>query len=196
MPFAFLFKNRFKKVKESMYKEFADKEKELRNELTKAHSVIEEKLDKAKKEQDELEEQEKRVLDRRKELARVNDELKTQIRLIEAKASPDSVWAEAFGHGFSKAWDMMVPVMMSGIEKVKEQIRNQEIEESLPRLNTMVNQRIQELGNYDLKPVAEIIAKKLEFSNKKAKISDTLEQQKYDNFIKTLDWVIGHRNGN
>ena len=90
----------------------------------------------------------------------------------------------------------MLPIMMDGIQKVKDEIRNQEIDNSMPRLNSMVNERITQLGKYELKPVEELIAKKNEFIMRKAKATDLIEKQKYDNFIKTLDWMLVSRNGN
>ena len=204
MTFELWFKNKLEKLfipkKAEIELEFRQKEEELRkgfeDSFTKVKNDIDEKLSKLRKQQADLEDDEQRVLDRKKELAKTNEELKVQIRLIEAKASPDSVWAEAFGHGFSKAWDMMLPIMMDGIQKVKDEIRNQEIDNSMPRLNSMVNERITQLGKYELKPVEELIAKKNEFIMRKAKATDLIEKQKYDNFIKTLDWMLVSRNGN
>ena len=130
------------------------------------------------------------------ELARVNNELKTQIRLIEAKASPDNVWLEAFSQGFDKAWTVMLPFMLSGIDKAKEEIRNQEIDNSIPRLSIMVNKRIDELGLYQLKSIEEVYAKRTEFMARKIKAVDEVEKQKYDNFIQVINWILSRRNGN
>lgn len=47
----------------------------------------------------------------------------------------ETVWIQGFSQGFEKAWDMMVPLMSSGIEKSKKQIRTTAIEETLKRLN-------------------------------------------------------------
>lgn len=196
----FLYRNRlvktFESAKTSLYKEFSDKEDKLRKELDKAHFVIEEKLAKLSREKVDLEEDENRVLDRKMELARVNNELKTQIRLIEAKASPDNVWVEAFAQGFDKAWTVMLPFMLSGIERAKEEIRNQEIDSSIPRLSIMVNKRIDELGLYQLKSIEEVYAKKNEFIARKIKAVDEVEKQKYDNFIQVINWILSRRNGN
>ena len=119
MTFESWFKNKLEKLfipkKAEIELEFRQKEEELRkgfeDSFTKVKNDIDEKLSKLRKQQADLEDDEQRVLDHKKELAKTNEELKVQIRLIEAKASPDAVWAEAFGHGFSKAWVMMRPII-------------------------------------------------------------------------------------
>ena len=204
MPSGYWFRNKLEKLfipkKAEIEQEFKQKEEQLRKDFqdsfTKVKNEVDEKLNTLAKHKADLEYDEQRVLDRKKELAKTNEELKVQIRLIEAKASPDSVWAQAFSHGFDKAWDMMLPVMMDGIHKVKEEIRNQEIDNSVPRLRVMVQDRIQELGKYELKPIELLIDKKNEFLMKKAKATDPAEQMKYDNFIQTINWMLVGRNGN
>lgn len=84
---------------------------------------------------DEMVELEKRIEHKREELARLNDDLLARIRLEEAKASPATVWTEAFTLGFSKAWDMMVPLMTQGVAHMEKTIRDKVLEEELGRLN-------------------------------------------------------------
>jgi len=144
----------------------------------------------------ELEDLKIRVEDRKKELIRVNEDLKTQIRLIEAKASPDHVWESSFSQGFSKAWDMMIPLMKKGIEKTHEKIRQEEIENSFPRIDSIVEQRVKEIGEVTLVEKANIEQKKREFQLKLSKSQNDEEKKKLTNYISVLDWVTDGKNGN
>ena len=202
--FDFLFKNKlsgnWKSKRKLIEDEFIKKENELVASLTSKYAELELSIHKnneavLKKTQD-LEELEKRVLDRRAELERANEELKTQIRLIEAKASPSNIWESSFTLGFSKAWDMMLPVMSNGLEKVKENIRNNEIEESFTRIDLVTEQKIEKLREKGLAELHKIDSKLGEFRRKLANAKDDSERQKYANFISVLEWVLERRNGN
>lgn len=166
----------------------------LKSSLEEGQKDISHKLELLKKENRDIEDMQKRVQDRKVELERVNADLKTQIRLIEAKASPDHVWESAFSQGFSKAWDMMVPLMTQGLEKVKEKIKEQEIENSLPRIDLVVGQKVKELGNKKLVEIHAIEQKKREFIAK-AQFAKEEEKKKYENYLHVLDWILGSRNG-
>jgi len=112
----------------SKRKEYEIKSLEMENEINKKRF-----------EQDcrdqELDALKKRAEDKRIELESVNKELLDQIRLIEAKSSPSGVWAQAFSMGFSKAWDMMMPIINKGIEKREESISERAIEGVLRGMN-------------------------------------------------------------
>lgn len=119
--------------------EFDSKIKSLmanwQNQLKTAEDSIE-----AKKREMDLKELEidiiTKTLDERKiELQKTDSHLREQIRLLEAKASPTNVWCEAFSLGFSKAWDMMLPLQLDGIEKMKKSISDNAISETLRRMN-------------------------------------------------------------
>lgn len=77
----------------------------------------------------------KRFNDKKLELERKNNELSDQIRLIEAKASPDAVWSSAFQAGFMKCWETMWDFQAEQVIGLKEKIRTQAINETLGRLN-------------------------------------------------------------
>jgi len=209
--FAYFVKNKLQKWWDSrcpeIRKEFHDKEQELIFESEKYLENMRVRLDLKKKElDDELEiierrkldneDIEKRIEDRKQELLRVNEELKTQIRLIEAKASPDQIWTNAFSQGVSKAWDMMVPIMAENVKKAKETIRNQEIDNSLPRIESVVEQRLRDMGSYDLISAHQLEAKRKECVLKLGKQLTPDDKLKIESYIKILDWVIGVRNGN
>lgn len=195
------------KRREEVQAEFALKEKDLINEFNERYLSIQSSLDNRQKELEarlevlqkekkDLEDTETRVRDREKELARANDELKAQIRLIEAKARPDQVWESAFSAGFSKAWDMMLPLMTKGIENVKDKIRQQEIEASFPRIDLVVNQRLKELGNVELIEANDVENKRKDFESKLSSSSNANEKLKYQHYLDVINWFLGGRNGN
>lgn len=72
--------------------------------------------------------------ERKLELIRADNELKSQIKLLEAKASPSAVWSEAFSQGMSKSWDLILPVMLENIEKLKSKIKEDATMEAIQRL--------------------------------------------------------------
>ena len=83
----------------------------------------------------EIEELSKRLDERKLELLQANDELKQQLRIIEAKSSPSSVFTEAFSLGVSKTWDLLLPVMVGNIEALKKKIYEDATFEAISRLN-------------------------------------------------------------
>ena len=207
----FLWKNKLVKAyqakKAALFKTFDDMGRELVLRLDEKKKELDKQyqeelkehianLEKVAKDRRDLEDLETRVLDRKKELERVNEELKVQIRLIEAKSSPDQVWASAFGQGYSKAWDSIRPLMDQGIDKIKETIRNEEIEASIPRIDHVVSQRLTDLGELDLLEIHKVDEKRREFILKREKAVALDEKQKYSNYLHVLDWMLGKRNGN
>ena len=116
----------------------SDKFKEIEEQLEKRRTVLEYEKKKVSYEEDNNKHLEKLVEQKRIELERVREELKLQIRIMEAKSSPEQVWTSAFESGFSKAWAMMVPVITDGLDKQKEMIRNKAIEETRKRLEPFV----------------------------------------------------------
>lgn len=84
--------------------------------------------------QDDINELSKRLEERKLALNHENEELKIQLKIIEAKSSPSNVWVEAFTAGFNKAWDMIL-LQNEGFEKVKKLIEDKAISETLGRLN-------------------------------------------------------------
>ena len=78
---------------------------------------------------------ERLVSDRISELKSVDNDLKNQIKILEAKAHPSEVWAQAFSMGVSKTWDMLLPTMTENIEKLRESLFQRATEEALGRLN-------------------------------------------------------------
>lgn len=202
--FASQFKNKLSKwwneKSDKIKAEFDQKEKELfssyNEKFISLSKELADRIEKLEKERRDLSDLGLRIDDRRKELEKVNDELKTQIRLIEAKASPDHVWESAFSQGFSKAWDMMVPLMKQGVEKTKEKIRQEEIENSFPRIDMIVDQKIKQIGEISLVEKHMVDQKKKEFESKRMNSQNEDEKKKLTNYISVLDWVMDGKNGN
>lgn len=145
--------------------------------------------DELKKKQIDLEWTLSRVDDREAELTKRNDELRSQIRLIEAKASPDGVWVEAFTAGFTKAWDMMQPLMTDGVVKMKQTIRDEAIDETLRGLETHIAWRIDAAANTQLKSANEVLSKKEDLRSRIA--SSKIEEEKIQltHYLEALDWI-------
>ena len=85
-------------------------------------------------EEDELKYRLQVLEDRKFEVIKADNDLKTQIKLLEAKASPTAVWVEAFTSGVNKTWDMLLPVMTGNIETMRKKIYEDAINDSLKRM--------------------------------------------------------------
>lgn len=136
-----------------------DKQKSELEEIRTSHlkaceelsSVIESKLSFLKRDEQDLDDFLQRIADRKVELEKVSQELKEQLRLIEAKASPSSMWAEVFTAGFNKAWDMMLPVMTGGIENMKQIIHDRAVDETLDGLEKHIQERALKLNGNSIR---------------------------------------------
>ena len=124
------FETEFSVLDEECKQILAQKEKEK--------DVLERSLKKVELERFEADELYKRMMDKKVEYAKKNKELAEQIRMIEAKASPDNVWLSAFQTGFTRAWDMMKPVMYTGFDKVKQEISDNAKMETLNGLQSVL----------------------------------------------------------
>lgn len=101
----------------------------------------------------------------------------------------DVAWLDGFSLGFSKAWDMMCPLMTEGVIKMKEVIRSSAIDDCLDNLEPTIRQRIENSSQIDILPANEILAKKKQFELKlsQSKIDD--DRKKYQYYIDILNWV-------
>ena len=122
-----------------LHEEYASKQSELEsrfdNEIKDVYIRKQKILSKLKIEEDELAHRLEIISDRKIELAKADNELRTQIKLLEAKASPTSVWCEAFTQGMSKSWDLMLPIISDNVEKVKRAIYDKATADTLERLH-------------------------------------------------------------
>ena len=197
------------KRQQDLKDEYADKERlltveldtqyiELKSKLSKGNEGFQSQLYALKRESDELEYQHDKNTKLKVELEKSNLELSEQIKLIEAKARPDEVWSGAFSLGFSKAWDMMLPIMTEGVKKLREQARTEEIEASMKRLNTMVDQKIEELGRKGIRDVKLLGEKRMEFQGRISRSQDKEERNRLRNYLQVIDWIMENSpsNGN
>lgn len=115
-------------------------------------------------------------------------------KLEKVKALKDDVaWVEGFTLGFSKAWDMMAPLMTEGVIKMKQAIRDEAINATLNGLESVIEKRILESGNISLQSSNLVLAKKREFESKIQSARTDEERKKYSNYLETINWVL---NGN
>ena len=95
---------------------------------------IELALNKGKILEEEVTYRTKSLEERKLELIQADNDLKTQIKLIEAKAHPSTVYVEAFSQGVSKSLDMLMPIMSENLEKFKTKLKDDAIAEAIKRL--------------------------------------------------------------
>jgi hypothetical protein len=187
-------KREFAQKEIDLLKELHDKEREVAETIEQRKAHLKDERDSVEKIAKENELYEALVHDRRIELEKANTELKQQIRLIEAKASPDSVWTEAFSLGFSKAWDMMLPLMRDGFDKLKDKIRTDAIEDSIKNFNDNVNasvaKKIESMQLDHLKSSNEIRIKMKDLEDRIHLTSDKNEITQLKNYINALKWIL------
>lgn len=132
---------------------------------------------------------------RKLELLQANEDLKTQLRCIEAKAAPSEVWASAFSLGFSKAWDMMVPLMQEGFGKTYERVFTEAVEQTLTGLEPTIQRRLVETQQGHLRPLNDLLAKRDAFRAKAAETLDSGTKAKYEHYVTAIDWALEATNG-
>lgn len=106
------------------------------------------------------------------------------------------IWLEGFGSGFSKAFDLMQPFIKESVVKLKEQIENQAIDDSLKRVESLVEKRINDLREFHLKTISEIEEKRQEIVRERAQSLSKPDQDRRTAYLEVLDWVLGVSNGN
>ena len=169
-----------------------DKYKQSVKNLETQIANTEHKLEMQKLKELEVEEIYKRVQDRKEELQKANEELKSQIRLIEAKARPDQVWISAFTAGFNKACDS-IPVLKDNIEKVKDVIKSDAIDSTISNLESVIKRRIDDAGLVHLKTANDLLSKKEQFEKRLGQVKEEAEKTKYKSYIEILNWMTnGH----
>ena len=128
-----------KRSMESLTQEYSDLKGDFEKSFEKFAGEIQTKkqslLNRIKIEEEEVEHRLKLIEDRKLELLRVDNDLKSQIKVLEAKASPSAVWTEAFSLGVSKTWDLLLTVMAGNIEALKKKIYEDATFDSITRLN-------------------------------------------------------------
>ena len=175
----------FKRNEARLLLEYAPQLDALEERLSSRKSSLENELNLIQsKFEEDIQHFTQRVEDRKLDLIRCNEDLKNQIRLIESKASPSNVWAEAFSAGFSKAWDCIWPLLQEGVLKSKEFIRNQAIDEARSNIEAAVLSRLEQAQQFDLKPVASIQTELFRLKGLLAR------NPAYKDSIQALEWVL------
>ena len=134
------------KIEFEYYKELKRIKDSYVNDIKEAQESLNIRKEKREKEIDDIEkslEYKKKDLedlllrqkDKETELKKVNDNLRDQIRLIEAKASPSSVWESAFSSGFSSGFNMAIRSVTQIDDSVKKAIKRKSIDEAIRRMN-------------------------------------------------------------
>ena len=151
-----------------------------KNDLDRHKNDLDGRIQELERIKSQCDSQEIILKDRQVALEKANEELRTQLRLIEAKASPDSVWVEAFSLGYGKAWDTMADIWQSGLAKAVEDARTNAIDQTIRNINPV-------------KPVHELLVKQREMELKRNQAKDDESRQKYDYYLKALGWALnGH----
>lgn len=136
----------------------------------------------------------RRQQQREEDLKKTNSELEKQIRMLEAKARPDSVWVEAFTAGYTKGFDTLAPLLSKTNEELPGKIRDFAMDESLKSLKPLLDQKLDEVGKSHLKGIADLLAKKKEFESKLSSVSTDGEKVKYTAYIQALEWALDGNN--
>ena len=164
-----------------------DAQAKVLHELQREHQVKTDDLDRLKR---QLDEEEKELSTRRVRAAHASQELRTQLQLLEAKAAPDRVWVEAFSRGYEKAWDTVWPVMSQGVLKLEAIIEQRAIEATLARLDAMITQRAERLGQTQVREKVELLGKRQEFLTKQHAAQTAPDRERYAHYLTALDWML------
>ena len=149
-----------------------------------------------KQKQDDLAYEQKRLEDTKLYAAKCNEDLRQQIKLIEAKSSPDQVWVSAFTSGFNTAYQSMSAFLQKDVEVKRDIIRDGAYNEAIGHLEPTIHKRLEDAGKVELQPVSDILAKKEDFASRLSTAKDEKERVKYESYIKALEWVLSHVDGN
>jgi hypothetical protein len=149
-----------------------------------------------KQKQDDVAYESKRVEDSKLALAKCNGDLRQQIKLIEAKASPDQVWVSAFTSGFNTAYQSMSAFLQKDVEVKRDLIRESAFNEAIGHLEPTIHKRLEDAGKVELRPVSDILAKKEDFEARVSTAKTELERTKYQSYVKAFEWVLNHVDGN
>lgn len=197
----------FKGIKKRIYQRIEAKAEAELSELRKKYEGKKYELEKANRHlEDELQEVankrkklDEELLATKVEFEKANNDLKTQIKLLEAKASPTGVWTEAFSLGFGKAFDLMKDVIKKATKGREDYFKDTAYTEALNNVGKIADEKIKKVDDLILKQKFEIVNKREEFIKKRQKaeeLQDTVSITKYQNYIVVLDWMVNNGFGN
>lgn len=187
-------KEEFAQKEEALLRDLVHKEHEVMEEVESRRAVLERERESLMKLAKENEHYEKLVEDRRVDLERSHAELKEQIRITEAKARPDTIWTSAFSSGFNAAWNMMMPLMSEGFNRMKDKVRNDAIEGSIRNFNdtveSAVSKRMSKAEESSLRSIGEINVKLRDLEERLKIATEPEERLQLKNYINALNWII------
>lgn len=202
LPFWQAYKNKWLATQDAKLKaEFAPQLAALQEtcqrqvgDLQQQSAQFKEKYQELERMQVQLADQEQILSDRRIAVEKANEELRTQLRLLEAKAAPDRVWVEAFSRGYQIAWETMWPIMADGVQNLRSVIEQKAIEETLTRLDPLIAERAGQLGVIRPQAIQTVLQKQTEFQQKRETAKSVGEQEKYDHYLTAMEWFL-HADG-
>ena len=99
-------------------------------------------------------------------------------------------WTAAFALGFSKAWELMLPLMKEGYRKAHETIFADAIDQAMANLEGVIAKRLETAEKAHLRPANTLLAKRDEFRKKAALSVDGEAKLKYEHYATALDWAL------
>ena len=118
--------------------------------------------------------------DRQIAVQHASEELRQQLRLLEAKASPTEVWSQAMAPGYRVALETLTPLMREGMSTMLDKVRQDAIDQTLKNINP-------------LRPVHELLVKRKELEAKRDILKGKPEQTRYTTLLEALEWALnGH----
>ena len=120
-------------------------------------------------------------------------ELRTLIRRVEKPGEPTEVsdiWVAGFSAGYDKAWATMTPYMLKGLEKAQQTAHDQGMMEAVRNLEPVIEKRLLESGQVELRRSNELLAKRDELKRKLEGSTDEGKREMYQHYLDLLAWVI------
>ena len=99
-------------------------------------------------------------------------------------------WLAGFTEGYHAAWETMSPLMQEGIQRAKESIRDQAVDETLARLDVIIKKRFEDSSNSHLKPISDMLSKREQFYIALNSATETEEKKKYEHYLTCLNWML------
>lgn len=142
---------------------------------------------------------EQQLATRQAELLAANEEARVHLRELEAKARPDAIWTSAVQLAFSKAWDLLLPLVKQGVSKGDDIVYTEAVNETLAGLEPYFAARLDQLQAASLRPLAAVQAKRQEMLSKRDATKSAEERMRFDHYLTALDWLLSPaevQNGN
>lgn len=175
---------------EGFEKLLKEKREELEFAIKRLDNDIKETTRKKELMQDEL-------IDTKVKFEKANNDLKEQIKLLEAKASPTEVWSYAFGTGFGKAFDLMQEIIKKATFNLENYYKETAYTEALGNIGKIADEKISKIDKMGLRTKNELITKKASIQkllDDAIKNKDTASIEKYTHYLEALEWAVDDGN--